>query len=139
MNAITDELATLEGYAEAVGQDIKTLVSADFRAFLNASSTIYADLKAYAEATGKADVGQLLSDLKSDLEASVASYLASGGNVSAAIAAFATAELGKLGTELTADLKNAFYGAIAIVGADLKAIVGASSGSGSATPASSKK
>ncbi len=125
-------LTTLENFAEEIGVDIKTLLSADFHAFLSAAMPLFSDLKAFAVATGKADVKTLLSDLKSDLVTGVTTLAVSGGNAGTAIAAVSSEALGQV-KDFTAAAKNAVYGALAIVAADVPEIVGTSAPASSAS------
>jgi hypothetical protein len=119
MNLIAD----VEDLAKTVGTDVETFLDTEYHAFLTASLPLFNDLKAFAQTTGKADLATLLSDLKADLVTGVTTLAVSGGNTGAAIAAVSTQALGQV-KDLTAAAKNAVYGALAIVAADVPQIVG---------------
>jgi hypothetical protein len=51
-----------------------------YQAFISATTLLYNDLKALAEATGKADIATLLNDLKQDLVPGVTTLAPTGGN-----------------------------------------------------------
>jgi len=120
MNIIT----TVEDLAKTVGTDIETFADTEYHAFLTATLPLYNDLKAFAQTTGKADLATLLNDLKQDLVTGVTTLAVSGGNAGAAIAAVSSQALGQV-KDVTAAGKNALYGALAIVAADVPQIVGA--------------
>ena len=128
MNLIKD----VEDLAETVGIDIETFADTEYHAFLTATTPLFNDLKAFAQATGKADLATLLVDLKADLITGVTTLAVSGGNTGAAITAVSTEALSQV-KDVTAAAKNAVYGALAIVAADVPQIVGSSA---PATPAS---
>lgn len=119
MNIIT----TLVNFAKYLGIKLETLADTEYHEFLTATQPLFHDLKAYAKATGKADIATLLADLKQDLLVGVTTLAATGGNTSAAIAAVSTQALGQV-KDVTAAAKNAVYGALAIVAADVPEIVG---------------
>jgi hypothetical protein len=64
--------------------------------FLTAATPLFNNLKAFAQATGKADLATLLNDLKSDLVTGVTTLAVSGGNAGAAIAAMSSQVLGQV-------------------------------------------
>ena len=115
---------TLESFAETIGTDVESIVDTEYHAFLTNILPLYDDLKAFAETTGKADLATLLADLKADLVTGVETAITSGGNVGAVIAAEATQTLSQVKGVVAADGKNALYGALAIVAADIPAISG---------------
>ncbi|HEX3747570.1 MAG TPA: hypothetical protein VHW09_26730 [Bryobacteraceae bacterium] len=117
-------IKTVEDLAETIGTDVETFADTEYHAFLTASLPLFNDLKAFAQTTGKADLATLLNDLKADLVTGVTTLAATGGNTGAAIAAVSTEALGQV-KDVTAAAKNAVYGALAIVAADVPAIVGA--------------
>lgn len=100
-------------------QTVEASLGADYQAFLAKTKPLYTQLVAYAKTSGKADVAALLSDLQTGLETALISYLESGGNAGAAISATATAELAKATSDITLDAKNAVYGGLAIVAANI--------------------
>src|SRR5579883_2543472 len=121
MNVIT----TLVNFAKYLGIKIETLADTDYHAFLTATQPLFNDLKAYAKATGRADLATFLNDLKQDLLTGVTTLAVSGGNTGAAITAVSAEALGQV-KDVTAAAKNAVYGALAIVAADVPQIVGTS-------------
>lgn len=117
-------IATIEDLAKTIGTDIETFADSEYHAFLTATAPLYADLQNFVKTTGKTDLATLLADLKQDLGTAVTTLIASGGNVSAAIASVATATVSQVAGVITGDAKNALYGALAIVAADIPAITG---------------
>jgi len=133
---MTDIIVTIEDLAKTALVDVETFADTEYHAFLNASIPLFNDLKAYAKAAGKADLATLLADLKADLVTGVTTLAVTGGNAGAAIAAVSSEALGQV-KDVTAAAKNAVYGGLAIVAADVPQIVGAPAGTGSATAANS--
>ncbi len=119
-----DLITTIEDLAKTVGTDIATFADTEFHAFLTASLPLYDDLKAFAKSTGKTDLKALLADLKQDLVTGVEATVASGGNIGAAVAAVATETASQVEGQLAQDAKNALYGGLAIVAADIPQIAG---------------
>jgi hypothetical protein len=119
MNLIKD----VGDLASTVWTNVETFFDTQFHAFLTAAMPLYNDLNAFAQATGEADLGTLLTDLKQDLMTGVSTLAVTGGNTGAAIAAVSTQVLGQV-KDVTAAAKNAVYGALAIVAADVSQIVG---------------
>jgi hypothetical protein len=117
-------LTTVEDLAKTIGTDIETFADTEYHAFLTASLPLYNDLKAFAVTTGKADLATLLADLKADLVTGVETAITSGGNIGAAVSAVAAQTVSQVGGVLAQDAKNALYGGLAIVGADIPAIAG---------------
>lgn len=115
---------TIESFAETIGTDVESIVDTEYHGFLTAILPLYDDLKAFAETTGKADVATLLADLKADLVTGVEAAVASDGDIGAVVAAEATQTISQVKGVVAQDAKNAVYGAIAIVGADIPAIAG---------------
>lgn len=110
-------LAKIEG-SSAI-QAVEAEAEADYQAFLAKIQPLYTQLKTFAATQGKADVATLLSDLELGLQTSITTYLTTGGNIGAAVAATASAEIAKATADVTADGKNALYGGLAIVAANL--------------------
>jgi hypothetical protein len=117
-------LTTIEELAKTVGTDIETFADTEYHDFLTASLPLYQDLKAFAVTTGKTDLKALLADLKADLVTGVETAITSGGNIGAAVSAVAAQTVSQVGGVLAQDAKNALYGGLAIVGADIPAIAG---------------
>lgn len=103
----------------SVVQEVEAEAKADYEAFLAKIQPLYAQLKTFAAIQGKADVATLLSDLELGLQTSITTYLTTGGNIGAAVAATASAEIAKAEADITADGKNALYGGLAIVAANI--------------------
>jgi hypothetical protein len=117
-------IKTVEDLAETIGADVETFADTEYHAFLTASMPLFNDLKAFAKTTGKTDLATLLNDRKADLITGVTALAVTGGNTGAAITAVSAQALGQV-KDVTAAAKNAVYGALAIVAADVPAIVGA--------------
>lgn len=101
---------------------IEDAASQDWQAFIAKVTPLYNSLRGYAVTTGRADLQVLLSDLETGLGTAITSYLATGGNVGAAVAATAQAEIAKATADISADAKNAIYGGLAIVASNLPQI-----------------
>ncbi len=121
---MTNILVTIEDLAKTAVIDVETFADTEYHAFLTASKPFFDDLKAFAVTTGKTDVATLLSDLKTALANGIVATLASGGNIGTGLATVAATEIKALGGEIATDAKNALYGGLAIVAADIPQIAG---------------
>lgn len=115
--AIYDKIAGNTGV-----QTVEATLESDWTLFVAKVTPLYNSLQTYAATTGRADLKALLSDLELGLGTAITSYLATGGNVGAAVAATAQAEIAKATADITADDKNALYGGLAIVASNLPQI-----------------
>jgi hypothetical protein len=119
-------LQEVEDGIDSLGSDIKTVLEDAEPAAIE----LWNDAKSVFSQMEAVGLSQLKTITQSGL-AGVATAIATGGNLGAAVSAAASSAFSQLGADVTADAKNALYTYLGLQIAKLQA-AGASSGNGAA-------